>query len=266
MIHNDLITCFFPTSTECDCGIHECNQTVDDFVCLCQYGYINTSPKSCKDINECENKDHHTCEDNECVNEPGTYRCICLNEDEENVNGKLCAKKIDMGPDKNRGINTIEFPDDIRVVTTVVAMSFWVIGFLWYIGIRNGVTIINSIYLHITTEPLSDSEGEETPEDLASSKGEDRDDQDIIIEEADLIETVVSSEESKEQDSTHPTDVLSGSSFYSGVSFVPKNISSYFSSKGKLDQPRSTDSFYSALSSKSRTINSKETKSSRFTQ
>ncbi|XP_073706971.1 latent-transforming growth factor beta-binding protein 4 isoform X2 [Garra rufa] len=67
------------------CVNGRCENTLGSFRCLCRTGY-KLQGNSCIDIDECE--DHLRCPGQECVNSPGSYRCVSCKPGFDLLNGQ----------------------------------------------------------------------------------------------------------------------------------------------------------------------------------
>uniref|UniRef100_A0A671S879 EGF-containing fibulin-like extracellular matrix protein 1 n=1 Tax=Sinocyclocheilus anshuiensis TaxID=1608454 RepID=A0A671S879_9TELE len=58
---------------------HQCYNLIGSFICQCEVGYeLASDSVSCQDINECEFS-NYICQF-QCVNQPGGYQCVYINE------------------------------------------------------------------------------------------------------------------------------------------------------------------------------------------
>ena len=166
---------YFETSTSpvCSnsstCGIHTCKVTGSSFTCVCADGYVNTSPLHCEDVDECldVNKNSSLCGggNHTCVNTNGSYSCTCQ-EGYENVDPKFCTKVLDiMIAHEDSGRNKFVYPS-IEVVAAVIFLSTI---FLLFLAINLALltkTIIDAVYLGVTTEPVDTSDEFEDVEEV----------------------------------------------------------------------------------------------------
>ncbi|KAG1700053.1 Fibrillin-2 [Nymphon striatum] len=67
-----------------------CKNLIGSFMCICPDGYARVGLiDDCKDINECETR-RGLCENGQCVNTPGSHRCLCNSGYRVGPTGKQC--------------------------------------------------------------------------------------------------------------------------------------------------------------------------------
>ena len=146
------------------CGIHTCKVTGNSFRCVCKDGYLNTSPQHCEDVNECldPRKYFSLCGDGNhtCVNTNGSYTCKCQ-EGYENVDPHFCTKVLAI----------IKAHEDFVVpnIEVLAAELFMSTIFLIFLAIDLALlthTIIDAVYLRVTTDPVDTSDEFEDEEEV----------------------------------------------------------------------------------------------------
>ena len=151
------------------CDIHTCKTIVNSSTCVCEEGYENTSPLHCEDVDECldAEKNSSLCggRNHICVNTNGSYSCTCQ-EGYENVDPKFCTKVLDiMIAHGDSGRNNFVYPS-IEVVAAVIFLSTI---FLLFLAINLALltkTIIDAVYLGVTTESVYTSDEFEDVEEV----------------------------------------------------------------------------------------------------
>ncbi|XP_072026183.1 uncharacterized protein [Amphiura filiformis] len=97
----------------------QCDNTDGSYECICDVGFVlqgsTSGDQSCVDINECEDESQNDCDINAvCMNNAGSFTCICKEEDNFRGNGKTCVavNPCNRSPCNNDGTCVQEDSDD----------------------------------------------------------------------------------------------------------------------------------------------------------
>ena len=189
------------------CGIHTCKTTEHSFTCVCLEGYENTSPQHCEDVDECLHAGGNSSlcggENHTCVNTNGSYTCRCQ-EGDENIHAKICGPLIEPSAERRTsGFSSIE------VVTAKIFLSLIVCMYVAYnLGLL-AVTIIDSVFLWVTTEPVHESDEMDEIDEI-----DEMDEMEEIEQTDDTSSTYYQDEEEVFES---PTGTSPGSSYYTSA-------------------------------------------------
>lgn len=74
-LDEDAFSCRIGDLCRPDTCEYQCVMGVSGFFCRCPHGFhLDANLRTCSDIDECQLQ---TCEGHECVNTPGSYKCVC---------------------------------------------------------------------------------------------------------------------------------------------------------------------------------------------
>lgn len=61
------------------CGNGECENILGSYICRCEEGYVmKPDGMGCYDVDECDLGTYNCDPNAHCINNPGSYECVCL--------------------------------------------------------------------------------------------------------------------------------------------------------------------------------------------